>query len=548
MSEARSKAAREKITENARHSSENNVLGSSVNQSGEIIDDKYEIIARIGSGGLGTVFKARHLLAEKTVAIKVLNPGKEFDQRTIARFKLEAETAMDLKHQNIGSVQDIGMSEGLPYLVMEFVEGKPLNQVIEEDSLTEEEKVSILKEICEALDYAREKNVVHRDIKPQNVIITPDKTAKVIDFGIAKVVDERERLTLTNTSDFFGSPKYMSPEQCLGEETEHRSDIYSLGCLAFTLFSSEAPYERESILAILNAHISDEIPKLSPIKDFKGLENVIVKAMAKNKKHRHASAEEMLEEIKKVEQGIEPRYAPVPVRKKRIAFIFWGSIVSSIVVLLGLLWFVKTFSTATIESRTEELQKNPNNVDALIDRGRLFTTKGEYLFALSDLKKAVQLEPRNAFAHIRKGICENALGNYDIAIKEMNRGIELAPNNYRGYLDRGRVYQNQKKLNLAIKDYEKAIKLNSWNHANNNSVAYTNLSGIFVDLKEYEKCIDAATRAISLNKSMPQPYQNRALAYFEPERYSLNLKKSISDSINGIKSDTIPQGKIKPSN
>lgn len=480
---------------------------------GLTIDDKYRIEEKIGSGGLGVVYKAKHLIAETTVALKVLLPGKQLDKTTIERFRREARTAMALKHPNIAGVQDIGAHGKMPFLIMEYVEGKPLNELLEEGSLSTAQKTSIIKQVLEALEYARGKGVVHRDLKPSNIVIKNDNHAKLIDFGIAKVIDEKDKLTLTNTGDFFGTPSYMSPEQCKGEATDFRTDIYGTGCIAYELYSGSPPYQSDGILAVLNAHVHDDIPKLKAPEDLKGIEIVITKALAKQKKDRFSSAKQMLEEIERVEKGMKPKYALKTLSQKRVKTLFQIAIVFSTILLLSYLWFIKTFTVTTIESRTQELIKNPQNVNALIDRGRLYTENKQYRYALSDLKKAVDLAPDNSGALIRKGIAEKYLGEYSQALKDITKGIDLFPTNYRGYLERACVLQDMGKFNKAISDYKKAIELNQINHANNNSVAYNNLAELYYRQNEFGKAIKAANESLSLNKKLPQNYLNRAASY-----------------------------------
>ena len=220
---------------------------------------------------------------------------------------------MVLKHKNIAGVQDIGMHDGMSFIVMEFVEGSSLKQCLDANSLTAEEKLSVLIQLCHALEYARQKGIVHRDLKPENIIVSDSGgslTVSVIDFGIAKLVDTKDDVTLTKTGDLFGTPQYMSPEQCMGETADHRSDIYAVGCIAYEMFTGKTPFVGASILAILNAHVAEEVPSMTPPTEFAGMKNVVLKCLAKDKSHRYETAGALLSDLETVLKGGKVEYKP----------------------------------------------------------------------------------------------------------------------------------------------------------------------------------------------------------------------------------------------
>lgn len=486
------------------------------NLVGEIIDEKYEVLSEIGQGGLGIVYKARHLIADRLVAIKILLPGKHLDKKTIARFQREAKTAMGLKHPNIAGVQDIGIHNQMPFIVMEYVEGDPLKSYIENNSLTDSQKLDILKQSCLALEYAHKDGVVHRDIKPANIMVRTKSdgslNVKVIDFGIAKLVDTKEEVTLTNTGDLFGTPAYMSPEQCMGEVSDNRTDIYALGCIAHELFTGASPYPSLSTLAVLNAHVNEDIPSFKAPEQLKGIDLVARKALAKNKEHRYQSAKEMIEEIEKVETGDKIHYVARESKEKRAKKIFRFLIISATLVLVGLLAFLQIFKADTIESLSERIRSNPKDVESLIDRGRLYAEQNQYRYAISDFNKVIAIAPGESIAYIRKGAAERMLNMEDRALEDINKGIELYPRGYRGYLERAILFQNQNKNEAAIADYQKADELIPLNMGNNKSVINTNMAILLYGEGQYEKSIEAADRAIELRYPFLNPYLTKAKA------------------------------------
>lgn len=423
---------------------------------------------------------------------------------------------MGLKHPNIAGVQDIGIHNQMPFIVMEYVEGDPLKSYIENNSLTDSQKLDILKQSCLALEYAHKDGVVHRDIKPANIMVRTKSdgslNVKVIDFGIAKLVDTKEEVTLTNTGDLFGTPAYMSPEQCMGEVSDNRTDIYALGCIAHELFTGASPYPSLSTLAVLNAHVNEDIPSFKAPEQLKGIDLVARKALAKNKEHRYQSAKEMIEEIEKVETGDKIHYVARESKEKRAKKIFRFLIISATLVLVGLLAFLQIFKADTIESLSERIRSNPKDVESLIDRGRLYAEQNQYRYAISDFNKVIAIAPGESIAYIRKGAAERMLNMEDRALEDINKGIELYPRGYRGYLERAILFQNQNKNEAAIADYQKADELIPLNMGNNKSVINTNMAILLYGEGQYEKSIEAADRAIELRYPFLNPYLTKAKA------------------------------------
>ena len=274
---------------------------------GRIIAEHYELLERIGEGGMSTVYRAKHLELNKEVAVKLLAQPRTKDANILKRFKQEAVAISKLDHSNIVRLRDYGVdNEGEPYLVMDLVAGQSLAQLLEaKHKFSLEDSLSIVSQTLSALAHAHSQEIVHRDIKPSNIMICFDKDSKpavqVVDFGIAKLNIVNDTSVLTRTGDMFGSPHFMSPEQCLGDPIDCRSDIYSLGCLFYELLEGHPPYQADNLLRVLHMHISEKPPKLSGTPSGKVsasvLDGFIAKAMAREPRDRYASAEAMQSDI-----------------------------------------------------------------------------------------------------------------------------------------------------------------------------------------------------------------------------------------------------------
>lgn len=237
---------------------------------GSIIDGRYEVVTELGEGGMGVVFRAQHMKMDRTVAIKFLKPALLPDKEKVDRFMREAQLVSRLKHDNIVNVYSIGLTNsGQPYIAMEYVEGVPLTELIAKRGfLKVEEALPIFTQVCDALAHAHHKKVVHRDVKPSNIMIVQEKPgvtiAKVVDFGIAKSVAETHP-AITQTGLLMGSAFYMSPGQCAGRLTDVRSDVYSLGCTLFEALTGKPPFRGETFFETLSKQLSEEPPAVNDI-------------------------------------------------------------------------------------------------------------------------------------------------------------------------------------------------------------------------------------------------------------------------------------------
>ncbi len=273
---------------------------------GTLLGERYEIIEKIGAGGMSIVYKAIDNRLQRYVAIKELREEFVQDEEFVTKFRKEALSAASLSHPNIVGIYDVGSDKESHYIVMEYVEGKTLKQVIEEEGPFDAKTVLELGvQMVSALKHAHQKKIIHRDIKPQNILMTPEGVLKVTDFGIAKAVDSS---TIVATGNAIGSVHYFSPEQAKGKYVNESSDLYSCGIVLFELATKRLPFEAESHISIALKHINEELPKPSSINPNipSNLENIILRATCKNQADRYQNADEMLRDMRGVLQN--PNY------------------------------------------------------------------------------------------------------------------------------------------------------------------------------------------------------------------------------------------------
>lgn len=266
----------------------------------KVLGNRYKIIEKLGGGGMAEVFKGLDTLLDRQVTIKILREQYTSDDDFVRKFRREAQAVARLSHPNIVSIYDVGIDDNIQYLVMEYVDGFNLKEYIQtKGSLSEEEVIDIGIQICDALEHAHNNQIVHRDIKPHNILITNSGKVKVTDFGIARAVTEA---TITYNGGLIGSVHYISPEQAKGELTEYKSDIYSAGVVLYEMATGKVPFEGESPITVAIKHIQETPQKPSQIKSdiLEELENIILKAMARDKEQRFNSAGEMKNHLERI--------------------------------------------------------------------------------------------------------------------------------------------------------------------------------------------------------------------------------------------------------
>lgn len=266
---------------------------------GKRLSGRYKILQMVGGGGMANVYLAHDMILDRDVAVKVLRLDFANDEEFIRRFHREAQSATSLAHPNIVSIYDVGEEEqSIYYIVMEYVDGKTLKQYIQQNSpIPVDKALSIMSQLTSAISHAHQNHIVHRDIKPDNILIDKNENVKITDFGIAMALSAT---SITQTNSVMGSVHYLSPEQARGGQANHKSDIYSLGIVMFELLTGRPPFSGESAVSIALKHLQSETPSLrrwNPIIP-QSVENIVLKATAKDPFYRYENVEEMEDDIR----------------------------------------------------------------------------------------------------------------------------------------------------------------------------------------------------------------------------------------------------------
>jgi tRNA A-37 threonylcarbamoyl transferase component Bud32 len=312
----------------------------------------YEILEEIARGGMGVVYKARQLSLNRTVALKMVLAGEWATPEARLRLRAEAEAAANLQHPNIVAIHEVGEYEGQQYFSMDFVAGKNLDQLVRGNPLSAEQGASYVKTIAEAIHFAHQRGILHRDLKPQNVLIDADDRPRITDFGLAKRVETDSGLT--RTGDVLGSPSYMSPEQASSrlEEVGPRSDVYSLGAVLYELLTGRAPFRGATALETLCQVI--EVPPVPPRKLNpavpQDLETICLKCLEKSPANRFSSAQEFADELGRFLCGERILSSPRRLEPARTAqWLGWGALIGAVVgIVLGAIGWPTDFFPSTL--------------------------------------------------------------------------------------------------------------------------------------------------------------------------------------------------------
>ena len=271
---------------------------------------RYEIVKELGRGTMGVVYQAHDPQIDRMVALKVLRPDRVVSQDFVLRFLREAKAIGRISHANIVTVYDVGQDHGTIYIAMEFLEGRPLNEVIKGRTLPVSEAVEMCAQVAEALGYAHSRGITHRDIKPSNIILTPDNRIKLTDFGIARIEDP-EAAQQTQAGDILGTPVYMAPEQVMGQKADGRTDLYALGVIAYEMVTGKRPFGGGNIAAIFQSitHEPPEDPMKTGHFDNRGLADIILKSLSKDPAGRFQTGEAMAAALNRC---LDPAAHPFP--------------------------------------------------------------------------------------------------------------------------------------------------------------------------------------------------------------------------------------------
>jgi eukaryotic-like serine/threonine-protein kinase len=285
-----------------------------------VVNNRYGIVHTLGGGGMAKVYLAHDEVLDRDVALKVLREQFADDEEFVERFKREAQSAAALSHPNIVQVYDRGEAEdGASYIAMEYVPGGTLKERISRSGPLESGvAASLALHIAEALSAAHERGVVHRDIKPQNILLTTTRDAKVADFGVARAASAA---TISQTNVVLGTASYMSPEQALGEPATPKSDLYSLGVVLYEMLTGELPYSAESPVAVSMKHVTEppHPPREVNPRIPEGLNALVVKLLAKDPENRYAGAAELVEDLRRARDGLPPIAARNGTEATRVA-------------------------------------------------------------------------------------------------------------------------------------------------------------------------------------------------------------------------------------
>ncbi|MBI4243608.1 MAG: tetratricopeptide repeat protein [Planctomycetes bacterium] len=497
----------------------------------------YALIEDLGRGGNGVVYKAFDPSLKRFVAIKLFNIR---DESSIKTFRKESEIAARLEHPNIAPIYEVGSYEGKHFIVMKYIQGETLDLLAAGSNKNRNELIHIILKICEAITYAHSKGVIHRDIKPQNILIDNLKNVYVVDFGIARNIDT----ILTATKDIVGTPQYMAPEQAEGARTDARTDVYSVGATLYFCMTGQDPFEGKTTMEIIKkaAEIDPVDPKKIDLSLPNEIQIVIKKAMAKEPSRRYQSVDAFKDDLDRFLKG-EPILAKAPsvfyiiTRKLRkykrqltalsIALLILGSLIFTYFYnaykkqseidanyYLGRLSMERNEGAKAIEYYKKVLELDPNHTKTLNNLGGIYLNSGLTDAAIELFKKAITLNPAVPEPYINLGAAYRFKQNYDDAIGMFNKALELDKTGksvHLIYLDMGLTYIELKNYNEAAKCFQKSIESNK-----NYFEAYLNLGVVLTYLgdergaeKNFKKAIKLKPDYILAHANLAGLYQNR---------------------------------------
>ncbi|MBV8707842.1 MAG: tetratricopeptide repeat protein [Acidobacteriaceae bacterium] len=550
---------------------------------GDVVADRYEILAHVGDGGMGSVYKALDRELDRVVALKTIRPDLASNATILRRFKQEILLARKITHQNVIRTYDLGVAGALRFLTMEFFEGEDLCAYLERrGSLPPNEAVAIMSQICEGLQAAHEEGVIHRDLKPQNILINSQEQVRILDFGLAR---DFEVPGVTHAGLAVGTPDYMSPEQARGEEASARSDIYSIGLIFYELLIGGLPFKGETAMSRLVQRTIQSPPSPKSIKDEipQHLDNIVMRCLEIDPEWRYESADALLADLRNWEQPQAPAVphssSEVPVIPAEIAKSRWSKklvalTATAIVVcgiLIGYLYLHSkgaapspnsiAHSTnpealelvnegrdklkhrqdpqqvqAALELFNQAATKDPNSalpwagmVDANLAMYRL---DHKSIWTDNAQTYALEAKKRDADApetHLALGSVYTQTGNLSEAIKEIQQALKIQESDD-GYVRLGRAYLANKNVDAAIKALETAVHLKPFNWYNQDQLAraYWKKNRLADALKHFQEAADRNPTNADLFNSMGVIYsgQGQWPKAIEAYQKAISLQKS----------------------
>ncbi|MBX9693245.1 MAG: protein kinase [Cyanobacteria bacterium] len=424
----------------------------------DLIASRYKVLESIGEGGMGRVYKAHDGVLRRVVAVKLLSSDR-LDAMQAIRFQREAQANSQLKHPAIVEVFDFGVTaDGLPFMVMEYVDGKNLKAVLARRPLSGRETINIMVQVCEAMEHAHERKIVHRDLKPANIVAT--KTGdlimvRVLDFGISKVfADAEDAQKLTRTGHIIGSPAYLSPEQALGLEVDGRADVYAMGCILFECLTGRPPFVGASSVDVINQHLEALPPSLSeaePEGIFSSeLEAVVQRTLAKEPGQRYSSMSELKEALLSVplmdsisretielfEKEKHESTSFVPPARRGMKFHSAFIVFPLLIVLLPFIW--KYWQDQPVSTHREDSRELTESIDKQLDVGALISSRVAPEVEVDDYSSADGLP--DTFRYKRE-----VTGKYSIVFASLKRNYAPLQNSELAEFDR---FNHKKEIEL----------------------------------------------------------------------------------------------------
>lgn len=469
---------------------------------GTVFADRFEIIELIGQGGMGLVYKARHKVMGRNVAIKIVR-SQQCNELTVQRFKREAKAVSALDHPNIVTVFDYGVSpQGAPFLVMDYLHGTSLSALVRAaDRLSVPRMMRIFKQCCRALNHAHRKGIIHRDLNTRNVMLVehdgnPD-VVKIVDFGMAKLLPseqwDEESKELTQAGDVFGSPLFMSPEQCQGKPLDVRSDIYSLACIMYYAVTGLPVVVGDNVLETIQRQISDEPAHPSTLVNDgsipANLDAILMKALRKNPDDRYQTMEALLDDLIALEAGSDRISATAPIkrpakpRKQGLSWQFGSSIAACICLsALAAFTFGQMFENLNEAHEASTWMDFNRMAQKAYRKGNLKQAERAHRMALEEALRFSPNDPRTARSYCSLGMVHIAQDKLPDAEHELKEAIKIFEQCYgvdssevaQPLLALSRVYQAAGQEDKATRAHDKAVHILEQAFGENSDVVTAN--------------------------------------------------------------------------
>ncbi|HXD30630.1 MAG TPA: tetratricopeptide repeat protein [Pyrinomonadaceae bacterium] len=491
-------------------------------QAGDKIGGRYFVYKAL-VGGMGEVYLCLDVEAEMPFALKTFRGSASTNQRLVEAFEAEVSAWIALeKHHNIVRCHTMEFIDRQPFMILEWIEGDPnkgsdLRSWLTNGALEPQLALDFIIDVTRGLVYATKKQpgIVHRDLKPENILIAQDTTAKITDFGLAKIVQtggvadtllDSEPGTRYHTTNKAGTPLYMAPEQWTGEELDSRTDLYAVGCMLYELLTGHFAYFAARLTELGQQHLTAPIPVLPPNHYMAGLNPVLQLCLAKNRNQRYSSPIELLNDLADFyqmrfarspkEEPLTSGYNFADYNNRAIAYERLGR------------------SHQALEDLNQCIELNPSFAVAYNNRGTSLDSLERYHEALADYARAIELDPNNKLAYYNRALSRFRLGDIDLALQDCSHAIACDPEYAIAYLNRANLYFELNLTSEALADYEVAIRLQP-----DYLLAYLNRSELYSFLECFEAAVADLTQAIRLNDSDPSIYYRRANLFRQMSRY-----------------------------